>query len=557
MKYPKFAFPVALAIILLSGIFIGFKIKDDGDDFELAKSFDIFHNVVREIRLLYVDDIDASKLINQATVEFLQKLDPYTVFYPESDIEEFDFMTTGAYGGIGAAIVEFRDKLLVTDIKKDSPADKAGLKIGDYIQSINNITVTQKNASDVKELIKGEPGSILSLKIKRYGSETLIEKKVTREKIQLENIPFSYLIENKYAYIQLNQFNLNAGSNLKQKLTELNSQSKLEGIILDLRGNPGGLLIEAVNIAGLFLPKNSVVVSTRGRITDANHEYKTSGEPAFPDIPVVVLINKFSASASEIVAGALQDYDRAVIVGQRSYGKGLVQLTRKMNYNTGIKLTTAKYYIPSGRCIQAIDYSHRNADGSVGHIPDSLISLFKTKVGRNVYDGGGISPDVNVIIDSLSGFTTDLFRNNLFYDFANQYVFEHSTAEKPENFKITDEIVYDFADFIKSEKFTYVSRSEKLTENLFNSASEENYDQNTIDKIISLQSDLKTDVDFALNSYKKEIIPILFSEIMKRYYYQNELIAALNKYDEDLKKALEIIKNDSEIKKILSANSEK
>ncbi len=552
MKHRKPRHLLLLSIIILSGIIISFKIADDGDDFELAKSFDIFHNVVREIRLFYVDDIDASKLINQATVEFLQKLDPYTVYYSESEIEDFDFMTTGAYGGIGASIVEFKDRLLINDIQQNSPADKEGLKIGDVIVSINRISVTEKNAIEIKELIKGEPGSTLTLKIKRYGSDNIIEKNLIREKIQLENISSSELIDDKYAYVQLNQFNQNVGSQLKQKLNDLNSKSKLEGIILDLRSNPGGLLIEAVNVASIFVPKNSLIVSTKGRIAEANHTYKTVAEPIFANIPLVVLINEYSASASEIVAGALQDLDRAVIIGQRSYGKGLVQITRKMNYNTRIKFTTAKYYIPSGRCIQAIDYSHRKEDGSAGHIPDSLVSEFHTVSGRKVFDGGGISPDIIVTADSISSFTSELIGQNIFFDYAGKFKFEDVSIEKPENFSVTLEILDDFLQFIKSYRLQFNSASEKIGKNLLASAQTEKYDEKILEKIKTLQNELKIDTEIALKSNKDEIIPILRSYILKRYYYQKEITKSMFQYDKDIKKALELLKNKQEMKNILS-----
>ncbi len=550
-----FSKKITLSIIVFIGIsigFAGFRTFDDGDDFELAKSFDIFHNIVREIRMFYVDDIDASKLIHQASEEFLMKLDPYTVYYPESQMEEFEFMTTGAYGGIGAGITEYRDRLLVTDIKEKSPADLAGIKVGDIIRSVNRIAVIESNASEVKELIKGEPGSSVLLKIERYGQESLIEITVKREKIQLENIPLAYIINNTYAYVQLNQFNQNAGSNLNRKLQELKSISDFKGIILDLRGNPGGLLMEAVHVAGLFLPKNSSIVSTKGRISEANYNYKTTSEPTFPDIPVVVLINRYSASASEIVAGALQDYDRAVILGQRSYGKDLVQLTRKMNYNTRIKLTTAKYYIPSGRCIQAIDYSHRNPDGSVGHIPDSLISLFKTKKGRNVYDGGGINPDIIIKIDSLSTFTKDLIKNMIIFDFSNQFAYKHSAIETPEKFIINDLIIADFKNYIEERDFDFLSETEKKIDNLLETAINEKYNPTIISRIQSLQSELKIDPGKAVDTYKNELIPILWTEIMKRYYHQNEIIIGFKPYDLELGSALQILEDSQNYQDILS-----
>ncbi|NOZ36098.1 MAG: S41 family peptidase, partial [Chlorobi bacterium] len=343
---------ILLLLIFFVGTLTAFKIYDDGDDFEIAKSFDLFHDVVREIRMYYVDDVDIPKLINEATKEFLQKLDPYTVFYTENQIEDYKLMTTGAYGGIGARVFFKKESLLTDDIIKGSPADSSGLKIGDEIVSVNGIQITKSNINNLRKTLKGEPGSELTLKIKRFGENDLLDKKIIRQKIVSDIIPFADITAENFAYIKLSSFRANAADEFKKKLTELNKKQKLSGIIIDLRGNPGGLLNEAVGIVNLFVPKGSEIVSTKGRVKSWNHDYKALKDPIFPTIPVVVLINNQSASASEIVSGALQDLDRAVIIGQRSFGKGLVQITRKTEYNTRIKITTAKYYIPSGRCIQ-------------------------------------------------------------------------------------------------------------------------------------------------------------------------------------------------------------
>ncbi len=539
-----------ISILFLS--FFSFKVLDDGDDFEIAKSFDIFHNVIREIRLFYVDDADVSKLINESTAEFLEKLDPYTVFYPESQMEDFTFMTTGAYGGVGAAIIERNNVLLLTDIHKNSPADKSGLKVGDEIVTFNNIKITEKNIAEIKSLLKGEPGSKIYLSVRRYGNAENIEKTIIREKISLENIPHTEIIDDKFAYIKLNAFKFGAGNEIKTKLTEMNAQSDLQGVILDLRGNPGGLLNEAVNIVSLFVQKGKEIVSTKGRVSQWNHDYKATSEPAFPDMPVVVLINRGSASASEIVAGALQDLDRAVIIGQRSYGKGLVQTTRKLSYNTRIKITTAKYYIPSGRCIQAIDYSHRNEDGSVGHIPDSLISEFKTSGGRKVYDGGGIIPDIKVSFDTLNSFTKQLLRNSIIFDFATQFYYENDSIQNTQDFKITDEIYSQFSSYVVENETGCSSESVGFANNLLKSAKKEKYNSEILEKISELKTNLVLDKKEAVQLYKEQIVPILDMDISGRYYYDTGQIVSMMRYDEELREAKNLLSNKDKYSLLLS-----
>ncbi len=539
---------LTVAVVLFSA----FKIYDDGDDFELAKSFDLFHDVVREVRLYYVDDIDAPKLIGEATKELLKKLDPYTVFYSENEIEDYKLMTTGAYGGIGAGIFDKKETLLISDIKKNSPADSSGLKIGDEITAVNGIQITKKNISEIRKNLKGEPGSTIDLTIKRYGVDNLIQKKIVRKKISSAIIPLAEILDGNTGYIKLNSFRAGAAREFEKKLKDLNNEKKLSGIIIDLRENPGGLLNEAVEIVNLFVPKGSEIVSTKGRVKSWNHDYKAKKDPLFPNLPIVVLINNHSASASEIVAGALQDSDRAVIVGQRSFGKGLVQITRKTEYNTRIKITTAKYYIPSGRCIQAIDYSHRNPDGSVGKVPDSLISEFKTQNGRKVYDGGGIEPDVYVSKDTLSKFTEDLIRNFEIFDFCTKYFYEHPTISSVNNFSVNDSDYKNFTDYIVKDDRSVQSESGLIAEELAETAEKEHYEQAIILKIKELQKDLSIDKYRALMQFKREIIPILEREIIKRYYFEEGIMHEDMKYDKSLKQAKTLLFEKDKYQKILS-----
>jgi len=546
-------YAILTGIFALSIIFISFKVFDDGDDFEIAKSFDIFHNAVREIRMFYVDDPDISKLINESTQEFLQKLDPYTVYFPESKMEDFAFMTTGSYGGIGAMISEREDVLLITDIYKGSVADHSGLKAGDEITEVNNMKITEENISQIKDLLKGEPGSEVIIKFNRFGESQPIKKTIKREKVELGNISYAEIVDNNIGFIKLDQFKQNAANDLKSALDKLNDSIELTGLILDLRGNPGGLLYEAVNIVSLFVKKGSDIVTTKGRVNDWNQAYKAKRPPEYPDLPIAVLMNSGSASASEIVAGALQDLDRAVIIGQRSFGKGLVQITRKMNYNTMIKLTTAKYYIPSGRCIQALDYSHRNPDGSVGHVPDSLISEFKTSNGRTVYDGGGIYPDIYVDLDSTSDFTSMLIRKYVIFDFATKYFYENKLSENVDEFKINDFIFNEFVNFTLSKDLNYESKTGILFNDLIKRAKKEKYDISVINKMSDLQKETEINIQKALLKHKEEILPFLASEIMSRYYYEEGKIRSFMNYDKAYNEAVSVLNDKKKYTLLLSS----
>ncbi len=550
MTYRKIR--IGLFLILISASLTAFKIYDDGNDFEIAKSFDLFHDVVREIRMYYVDDVDIPKLINEATKEFLQKLDPYTVFYTENQIEDYKLMITGAYGGIGARVFFKKESLLINDIIKGSPADSSGLKIGDEIVSVNGIQITKSNINNLRKTLKGEPGSELTLKIKRFGENKFLDKKIIRKKIISDIIPFADITEENFAYIQLSSFRANAAAEFKKKLTELNKKQKFSGIIIDLRDNPGGLLNEAVGIVNLFVPKGSEIVSTKGRVKSWNHDYKALKDPIFPTVPVVVLINNHSASASEIVSGALQDLDRAVIIGQRSFGKGLVQITRKTEYNTRIKITTAKYYIPSGRCIQVIDYSHRNEDGSVGKIPDSLISEFKTKNGRTVYNGGGIEPDIKIPKNTVSKFTKELLRNFEIFDFSTKYYYGHMNIPSVNKFTVNNLIFNEFAKYVENQNKSFESESGIAAEKLAEIAEDEHYEQEIIVKIKELQKELSIDKKSALIQFKEEIIPILEREIIKRYYFGEGIIRDEMKFDKSLKKAKMILYDKEKYQQILS-----
>ncbi len=543
---------IILLLITLSVIFISFKVLDDDDDFNIAKNFEIYHSVVRDINLYYVDDVNLSSLIEESIKEFLNKLDPYTVYYPESEIENYTFMTTGAYGGIGAMISDNGEELIVREIYKNSPSQKSGLLTGDKIISINDNIVTKKNIFELKELIKGEPGSELNLKIKRYKQDNYIEIKVIREKIQIENVILSRRLNNNIGYIKLTSFKANSASEFETSLKKLNDSLKLEGLIIDLRDNPGGLLNEAVSIVNLFVEKGETVVTTKGKVKTWNTIFKTTKNAYLIDIPIVVLVNNSSASASEIVAGALQDLDRAVVIGDRTYGKGLVQITRDLAYNSKIKITTAKYYIPSGRCIQILDYSHRNPDGSVGIVPDSLISEFITKGGRKVYDGGGIIPDIKLEKNSNSLLLKNLIYKNIIFDFCTKYYFENINIKPNFDFKVSEALFTEFINYAITNKFTYKSNVCSNFENIINSAEKEGYSESEVVKIKNLKNEFSPNIKEELVKNKTEISNIIQSEIILRYYFfEQKLIFDL--YNDNAVSQSETLLTDNiKYKKILN-----
>ncbi len=410
---------VFAAITLLLGSSVMFYAFND-KDFQISKNLDIFVSLFRELNLYYVDDINPEKLIETGINSMLASLDPYTTFIPESEMADFRFMTTGKYGGIGALIRKAGDYSMISEPYKGFPAFNAGLQAGDTIISIDSTSIKGKSISDVSELLKGTPNTQLNLVIKRIGVKEPISKTLTREEVTINNVPYYGMLDDSIGYVRLTSFTKDAANDVKKALLDLKTKNA-KSIILDLRGNPGGLLVEAVGVSNLFVPKGQEIVSTKGRVKQWDQTYVTTNPAVDPDIPLVVLVNHGSASASEIVSGSLQDLDRAVIVGQRTFGKGLVQTTRPLSYNTELKVTTAKYYIPSGRCIQALDYSHRNPDGSVGHIPDSLISAFKTKDGRTVYNGGGIKPDITINGETPGAITINLYAKNMLFDYATLY----------------------------------------------------------------------------------------------------------------------------------------
>ncbi len=536
---------VALATIAFS--------RSDDHDFAFVKNFDIYQTLMRELELYYVDPIDAGDLITTSINEMLQTLDPYTVYIPEDDIEDFRTMTTGKYGGIGAIIRSEKDQVIIVEPYKGFPADKAGLRAGDIILEIDGKAVGKYKVNDVSELLKGDPKTSVQLTIKTPFTDKIRKVNVVRDNVKINSVGYAGLVADSIGYISLSNFTENCAQEVKAELLRLKREHNIKALVFDLRGNPGGLLSEAINVSNLFVEKGQEIVSTKGKMQQWNKTYTALNDPTDTQIPLVVLVNSGSASASEIVSGVIQDLDRGVIVGTRTYGKGLVQTTRDLSYQTKLKLTTAKYYIPSGRCIQALDYSHRNEDGSVGKVPDSLISKFNTRVGREVFDGGGVLPDVEVELKSLSIIATSLYAKHLLFDYATYYRQHHDTIGNPRTFKISDETYDDFKKFLSDKNYDYTLDSERALNHLESVLKKEKYDDQTVEELQSLRNKLAHDKNKDLETFKNEIVQLLSSEIACRYYYQDGRTISAFADDITLDKAIEILNNKEEYKRILSA----
>ncbi len=514
--------------------------------FEISKNLDIFSSLYREVNMYYVDSTDPGKLMKVGMDAMLESLDPYTNYIPESDIEDYRFMTTGQYGGIGALIRTRDNAVIISDPYEGYPAQKAGLHAGDLIIEIDGKSVVGKKSDDVSRALKGSPKTQVKVLIKREGEEKNLEFVLTREEIKVKNVPYYGMAGNGIAYIKLSHFTENAGNEVSQALKALKEKNTVNGIILDLRGNPGGLLHEAVNVSNTFVERGKEIVSTRGKLKDLDRSYKAINSAIDTGTPVAVLVNSGSASASEIVSGAIQDLDRGVIVGQRSYGKGLVQTTRPLSYNSQLKITTAKYYIPSGRCIQALDYTNRNADGSVGKVADSLMRPFKTLAGRTVYDGGGVMPDVVTEVQKYGEITTSLMNKNIIFDFASRYQRTHPAIDSVSTFRLTEKDFQDFVAYISDKDYDYVTGTEKeLKELKLKAESEKSFTEIALE-FDALKSKLSHSKQQDVKKYKDEIIQQLEEEIVSRYYFQTGRIQASLDHDTEVKKAIEVFLDQSQ-----------
>jgi len=526
-----------------------------GNYFEITKNLEIFIALYKELNTYYVDETQPSKLIKTGIDEMLETLDPYTTYISEADIENYRLQTTGKYGGIGALIRKSDDYVIISEPYEGFPADKAGLIAGDKFVEIEGKSAKGKNTEEVSKILKGQPGTDVKVLVKRPqadGSEKDITVNITREEIKIDNIPFAGFVTPGIGYIVLGNFTEKAGKEVRDAFEALKDEDpNMKGVIFDLRGNPGGLLNEAVNVANVFIEKGTEVVSTRGKIEEWEKTFKTLNPPVDTEIPLVVLTNRGSASASEIVSGSIQDYDRGLVIGQKTFGKGLVQTTRSLPYNTKLKVTTAKYYIPSGRCIQAINYAERAEDGSVEKIPDSLKTTFQTQNGRVVYDGGGIDPDIPVEPMKYSQVTNSLVNKRLIFDYATIYKTKHDKIAEPRSFALTDQEFEDFVAHISDKEYDYTTKSEELLQDLEESSKKEKYYEAVKEELAALREDLKHDKNKDIHKNKDEIVELLEQEIVARYYYREGRIEASFDHDEDLKKAIEMLSQPAEYTAIL------
>lgn len=550
-----------LSLLVVSSLGVGtwiglssYSPSSSSNYFEIDKNMDIYISLYKELNTYYVDEVDPSKMMREGIDAMLGSLDPYTNYISEAEIENYRLQTTGKYGGIGALIRKQGDYVLVAEPYEGYPADRAGLMAGDMITEVSGKSTFGKNTDEVSKILKGQPGTTVEVKILRPmadGSEKEMTVQLDREEIKINNVPYYGMLNEDIGYIHLAHFTDNAGGEVRAAFEELKENNELKGIVLDLRGNPGGLLNEAVNVTGVFIDKGEEVVSTKGKVTEWNKTFKTTSTPVDTEIPLVVLVNNGSASASEIVSGSVQDLDRGVVVGHTTYGKGLVQTTRSLPYNTKLKVTTAKYYIPSGRCIQAINYSQ---DGNT-EFPDSLKSEFFTKGGRVVYDGAGIEPDVTTDEMMLSNIALSLYTKQLIFDYATLYRSSHESISGPRDFRLSDEEYEDFMLWLNDKDYTYTTQSEKVLEELKETAEFENYYSAIEEEFAILKEKMISDKEKDLEKQKVEISELLQEEIVLRYYYRAGQIEASFSYDTDLQKALEVIKDQSEYSALLAPSN--
>jgi carboxyl-terminal processing protease len=549
----------AKKIILGAGLGIStlffIQAKDQDSYFEISKNLEVFTTLFKELNTYYVDPIQPGKIVKTGIDAMLEELDPYTNYITEEDIEDYKFMTTGKYGGIGSTVRTKDGYIAISEPYENSPVVKAGIKAGDIILDIDGHTTKDKEVDDVSKFLKGSPGTQVKLRIRDGITGVESVKTVTREEISVSSVPYAGMVgnNNEYGYVRLSQFTQNCGSQVRSACDSLKKANpSMKGFILDLRYNPGGLLDEAVSICNIFLNGNQHVVTTKGKNEEWDKTYKTTGTPWDEKMPLTVLINRHSASASEIVAGTIQDLDRGVVIGQRSFGKGLVQTTRSLAFNAKLKVTTAKYYTPSGRCIQALDYSNRNEDGSVGTIPDSIKTKFKTKNGRIVMDGGGIDPDVKLESKESVRILASLANKSFLFDYATQYVSKHSTIVTPKEFQLTENDFNDFVKWLDGKDYSYQTKTEMALAELKETAEKENYYEGIKKDYDNLSKAVSHDKQQDLLKNKKEIMRMLQDEIITRYYFQKGRLQNQLKDDEEILEAINVLSNSTKYSSILA-----
>lgn len=552
-RIPFIVFPLAVLSILTLLAF-----SNDRRKFNLSQQLNIFNTIIKELDLFYVDTIAPDKLIKNGVDAMLSRLDPYTVYYSEDDADELKMMITGKYAGIGSIIRYHTDKktTVIAEPYDNMPAAKAGLKCGDALLTVDGIDVKGMSTDSVSNLLRGEPGTKLKLEIERPGVKKPMSVIIERASISLPSLPYYGILHDSIGYILFDSFTENCAKEMRRAIVDLKGRGA-KSFIIDLRGNGGGSLQESVNIVNLFVPKGKTIVTTKGKIKQANEEYKTTREPMDTESPLIILVDGSTASASEILAGSLQDFDRAVIVGSRTYGKGLVQTTRSLPGNGYLKLTTSKYYIPSGRCVQALDYSHRKSDGTVQRIPDSLTNVFHTAAGREVRDGGGIRPDVEPKSEELSTLLFYLMQDMTIFDYATEYTLRNDTIAPAATFEISDADYELFKKKLIASGFSYDMRSSKMLKQLKEMIKFEGYEEITKDDIASLEGKLQQNLGHSLEHFASHIKRLIGDEIVKRYYGQKGGVVYNLRDDTDIEEAFKILSDGERYKKILAPQLKK
>lgn len=544
---------VVISVLLFSALVL-FGSKKEDRDFKIGRNVEMLVNMFRDINIFYVDEVDPDKLMSDAAKGMVKSLDPYTDYISASEMADFEFMTTGKYGGIGSIIRPKGDYVLIAQPYRGFPADKAGLKPGDKIVEIDGEEGKDLTTEKVSSMLKGDPGSVVKLKIEKFSTGEIVPVSIKRESIVISGVPYFGFVSDSIGYIQHSDFTEGCYEDMAIAFKTLKESGKLKGVILDYRGNGGGILQEAVKVLSIFMPKGTEVVSMKGRIKEMDEVFKTKNEPVDIEIPIVVLTSRSSASSAEIVAGAMQDLDRAVLMGQKTFGKGLVQSTRPIGYNAFLKITTAKYYIPSGRCIQAIDYTHRAEDGSVGYVPDSLMAEFTTKGGRKVYDGGGVMPDVKLEVEYLSRFVAILYGRGYIYDFIDEYR-KKAPKEVVESseFKLSDLDYASFVEFMEDKDVDFESESKKTLKKLIESSKREKFHDNISEQLTFIQSQLRDDKESSLKLYEAELREVIEDEIVMIYHYLEGVTKRRVERDKDVDAAIELLNDKVRYGEIISS----
>lgn len=537
------------ALLAAGGVFMA----AENPDFKLGRSIEVLINLFRDVNMFYVDETDPEKLLEDAAMGLTMRLDPYTEYMPAREMEQFSILTTGKYGGIGSMIRKKGDYITIAQPYEGSPADKAGLRIGDRLLEVDGVDVVGMESEKVSDLLKGDPGTTLQLKVRKLVSDSEETVELTRERISIPGVPYYGMVADGIGYIQHVDFSENCSADMRKAFMELRKDGNLTGLILDYRDNGGGILQEAVKILSMFVPKGTEVVSMRGRTPEMSSVFTTELEPIDLDLPIVVLTNSGTASAAEIVSGALQDLDRAALVGQRTFGKGLVQMTRPVGYNSYLKVTTAKYYIPSGRCIQAIDYAHRNEDGSVSSVPDSLITEFATRNGRKVYDGGGVMPDVKLPPEYISLFTAITYGRGYIDDFGDEYTRLNPEPVDPETFAVDDRIYNRFVQFMEDKDVEYQSQTKKALADLKDKAQRELYYDQIKDQLAAIESSLRDDKQSSLELYRKQLSELIEDDLIRRHHYARGVTQSKLKDDKELAEAIRLLQDPQRYRQIVTS----